>query len=333
MSDPGKAPVAVVIVTWNSASYIDACLDSLVSLERPPAEIVVVDNGSSDGTRERLRAHPALFDLIENDENVGFCRATNRGIERTRSPFVLLLNPDAVLSSTFVEHLLPVFDDPLVGIAVGKILRFDRATIDSAGQVLGRSRQPVDRGYGCRDEGQFDREEEVFGACGAAALYRREMLDSIADPSGAVLDEEFFAFYEDLDVAWRARRLGWKTLYHPRAVAYHARGGTLETGASPPRWRSFLRRSPEIRFHLLKNRYLTILRNDTVTAYLTDFPFILARDLAMLGIVVATSPAILMRLWQARWLFGRALGLRKGDCLRSRAEPTRQEAVDNDVRN
>lgn len=299
------APVAVVIVTWNSATFIRGCLESLRKLERRPHEVVVVDNASSDGTQALVREQFPEVRLIERGSNAGFCRPNNKGIVATTSPFVLVLNPDTTLEPRFLEELLPAFDDPQVGIAAGKLLRFDGVTLDSCGQMLGRSRQPVDRGFGAKDRGQFDADAEVFGACGAAALYRRTMLDQIADGPGQYFDESFFAFYEDLDLAWRAQRAGWRAAYRHRAVGRHARGGTSDA-AGPRRFTSLLGRPPEIRFLVARNRWLTILRNDRRRDLLLNLPFVLARDLATFGAIALTSPGVLVRLWRDRGAFGMA---------------------------
>jgi len=313
-------PVAVVIVSWNSRDYLEGCLSSLERLQRPPEQIVVVDNGSIDGTPAWLAQRFPEIDVVALNENAGFCRANNLGIGRTHTPFVLVLNPDTELNSDFLRRLLPAFDDSRVGIACGKLLRFDRETLDSAGQQLGRSRQPLDRGYGTRDTGRYDRDETVFGACGAAALYRRAMLDSIVDEGGQYFDEEFFAFVEDLDLAWRARRLGWCSAYRYEAVGYHARGSS----ASGPPWRrrvaAMLGRSAEVRFHVVKNRYLTIMRNDSVAGYCLNLPFIWARDLGTLALLLVSSPQVLLRLWRERAVFSRARGKRRLDAGRPRAQ-------------
>lgn len=312
----GKAPVAVVIVSWNSAEFLPDCLDSLERLERPPAEVVVVDNGSTDESAELVAGRSERFRLIRAGENLGFCAANNVGIRETRSPFVLALNPDTRLDPRFLEELLPAFEQPSVGIATGKLLRFDGVTIDSAGQELGRSRQPKDRGYGQADDGRYDRDAEVFGACGAAALYRRTMLESIADPGECYFDESFFAFVEDLDLAWRARRRGFRAVYRYRAIGFHARGGSA---SGPPWMRSvaaMLGRSPEIRFHVAKNRYLTILRNDTRRAYIANLPFIWGRDLATLALLLG-SPTVLLRLWRSRSIFVAAIEKGRLDASRS----------------
>lgn len=312
----GAAPVAVVIVNWNSGAFLPACLDSLRGQTHPPQQTIIVDNASSDGSKERVAGDYPEIDWVDGGCNLGFCKANNLGIRRTTTPFVLVLNPDTRLEADFLEQLLPAFDDPDVGLAAGKLLRFDGRTLDSAGQELGRSRQPKDRGYGKLDRGQFDHDGEVFGVCGAAALYRRAMLESIADPGDTYFDEAFFAFVEDLDLAWRARRLGWRAAYRHCAVGYHARGATAERGSS--RGPSMLRRRPEIRFHIAKNRYLTILRNDTPGAYLRNLPFIWSRDLGTLALLLLSGPRWWLRLLAARPLFRRALERRRLDSDRPR---------------
>jgi GT2 family glycosyltransferase len=313
-----SAPVAVIVVSWNSERHLEDCLGSLRLLKAPPAEILVVDNGSTDGSADLVRRGFPEMQLIALEENVGFCRANNIGIRSTTSPFILVLNPDTRLEPDFLEGLLPAFEDPQVGIAAGKLLRFDGRLLDSCGQLLAPSRQPLDRGYGRLDKGQFDIDGEVFGACGAAALYRRSMLQSVADPGECYFDDAFFAFYEDLDLAWRARRLGWRAVYRHAAVGYHARGGSAEGRRWRRRIAAMLGHSPEIRFHIVKNRYLTILRNDTLGCYIANLPFIWGRDVATLGLLLATSPGVLVRIWKERKIFRKALRHRKLDAGRPR---------------
>ncbi len=315
---PERAPVAVVVVSWNSVRYLEGCLSSLRRLETQPAEILVIDNGSTDGSADVVRRDFPEMRLIALEENVGFCSANNLGIRSTASPFVLVLNPDTRLEPYFLRRLLPAFEDRRVGIAAGKLLRLEGGLLDSCGQMLARSRQPLDRGYGRPDGGQFDADVEVFGACGAAALYRRSMLESLADPGECYFDETFFAFYEDLDLAWRAKRLGWRAVYRHAAVGFHARGGSATGGRWTRRIAAMLGRSPEIRFHIVKNRYLTILRNDTPGGYVANLPFIWGRDAATLVLLLVTSPGVLVRLWREREIFRRALSRRRLDAERPR---------------
>lgn len=317
MSEGSTAPVAVVVVAWNAADWLSTCLGSVAALRRPPAEIVVVDNASSDGGADRVEREFPRVDLVRAPRNLGFCAANNLGIQRTRSPFILLLNPDTRLDPDFLEELLPAFADEDVGMACGKLRRFDGTTLDSCGQLLGRSRRPRDRGYGRPDQGQFDEDVDVFGACSAAAVYRREMFEAIAGPDGEVFDETFFAFFEDLDVAWRARRLGWRAVYRYRAMGLHARSASMRDRGWLWLRAALLGRPAEVRWHIVKNRWLTLLRNDTPGAYLRDLPFIWVRDIAML-LVLGLSPRLLSRLWYERAIFSQALTKRRLDTLRPR---------------
>jgi GT2 family glycosyltransferase len=297
MSD--RAPVAVVIVSWNSARTLPDCLSSLLALVRPPQQIVVVDNASSDGAPQLVHERFPQVQLIRCSENTGYCRANNVGIRATSAPFVLVLNPDVRLMPGFLEELLPAFGDAEVGLAAGKLLRWEGRTLDSCGQLRARSRRAIDRGYGREDRGQLDRDEDVFGACGAAALCRRAMLETVALADGSTFDERYFAYYEDLDLAWRARRRGWRAVYRHRALGRHARGALAIGGAR----RALSRHGAELRYHIVKNRYLTILRNDSLRDYLRDLPFIWSHDLALLSLLLFTSPGVLRRLWRARRLF------------------------------
>jgi len=315
-----SAPVAVIIVSWNSEQFLEECLASLQRLEPAPAELLVVDNGSTDASAALVRERFPHVRLVELTENTGFCRANNLGIRMTTSPFVLVLNPDSWLEPDFLQQQLPAFDDPAIGLTAGKLFRFDRRELDSCGQLLARSRQPLDRGYGGPDKGEYDSDGEVFGVCGAAALYRRSMLESIADPGDCYFDEDFFAFYEDLDLAWRARRLGWRAVYRHRAVGYHARGGSASGGRRMRRLAAMLGHGPDVRFHIVKNRYLTILRNDTLTGYLGNLPFILGRDIVTLLLLLVSSPGVLARLWRERAIFRQARRKRRLDAARPRPQ-------------
>lgn len=328
----GRAPVAVVIVGWNSVEFLPGCLESLRALRRRPAETLLVDAGSSDGSLELVARDFPEVRIIDCGENVGFCRGNNLGFRESRSPFVLALNPDTVLEPDFLEALLPAFDEPSVGMVAGKLLRFDRVTLDSAGQLLSRARRPRDRGYGHPDDGQYERDEEVFGVCGAAALYRRRMLDEIADPGGEYFDERFFSFGEDLDLAWRAQRFGWRAVYRHRAIGYHARGGTATRAPRLRKRIALLGRSPEIRFHAVKNRYLAILRNDSPSGYLANLPFILMRDISVAALLAMTSPSVFARLWRGRGLFRGALQRRRLDeaRIRNKVEQGRGDVTGRD---
>ena len=214
--------------------------------------------------------------LVRSPVNTGFCKAHNELARRFPSDYVLFLNPDTVLSPSFIEDLVRALDArPDAASAGGKLLRMDGKTIDSTGIIMLREQRHLDRGADQADRGQFNEPGEIFGPSAAAALYRRKALDDAAI-DGQYLDEDFFAYREDADLAWRCRFLGWNSIYVPAAVARHRRRVTPERRRELPK---------EINYHSVKNRFLLRLNNMTGDLYRRDFWPITRRDLAVIGYV------------------------------------------------
>jgi GT2 family glycosyltransferase len=259
---------------------------------------VVVDNASTDGSLQMIKKRYGCLTVIENERNVGYCKALNQGIDAHESDFVLCLNSDVKLNADYIERAAGTLDRfPRCGMLSGKILRFDGKTLDSTGQFVGRDRRPRERGYGDPDVGQYGKREFVFSVCGAVAFYRRKMLDQVA-LGGQYFDEDYFAFNEDLDIGWRGQLMGWKCIYDPAAVAYHKRGGTAATGRNrhPFGRKQVVRRPPSIRYHILKNKYLTVVKNDSPESVLADMLPILASDVALWTFFLLTSPSLFARI-------------------------------------
>src|SRR5437867_2776545 len=258
--------LSVVVVSWNSERFLDECLSSLLRQGGVSVEAIVVDNGSSDGSVSIVKEKYPRVRLIELATNRGFCAANNAGLAETSGRFVLFANSDIILADSFaVDALAPFGRDERIGIVGGKLLRFDRMTVDSAGQFMTRSRRVVERGYGRPDGPETGGEGFVFSVCGAALLCRREMIEDIS-VGGQLFDESYFAFSEDLDIGWRARLAGWRAWYAPRAVAYHFRGGSEAAGGGARRTPALLRRPRRLRYHIIKNRWLTLLKNDAAAS-------------------------------------------------------------------
>lgn len=291
--DPAR--VTAVVVSWNSAAVLPGCLTALAAQRLPPVQVVVVDNGSTDASAAIARRSGC--EVLEAGENLGFCVANNLGWARAAGGSALFLNPDVVLDAGYLEAAVAPFGpDPRVGLVSGKLLRADRSTLDSAGQLLGRSRRTVERGYGRPDRGQFDAGGPIFSVCGAAALYRRATLEDVA-PGGEVFDADFFAFHEDLDLGWRAQRRGWTGRYVPEARGYHLRGGSNEELREPSVPRGRLRFLPDpILYHAVKNRYLAMIKNDTPGAFLRDLPWIAGREALLWGYLALRRPRVAWRV-------------------------------------
>ena len=198
--------MSVVVVTWNRRDLLRCCLESLAEQSLPSVEVIVVDNGSRDGSpemvaREFASGWPYALKLIRNAENRGFCQANNQGIAASRGEFVALLNNDAEAGPGWLEALVRAFDKrPGVGMAASKILvHEDPARIDKAGHLIYLDGQNRGRGTGELDSGQYDRMEEVLWPDGCAAMYRRRMLEQIGG-----FDEDLFAYGDDAELGLRA---------------------------------------------------------------------------------------------------------------------------------
>jgi GT2 family glycosyltransferase len=281
--------VNTIIVNWNHRNYLESCLKALKTQTYPTLEITIVDNGSVDGSVEWLTHYYPGLQLLAFSENAGFSRAFNYAVKSTTHPFILSLNPDVVVQPGFVAELIQtISEDDRIGVVTPKLLRADDpAFLDSTGLFIDRRRRPYDRGQLCTDRGQFDNLRVVFGACGAAALYRRTMLEDLAY-NGEYFDEDFFAYYEDVDLAWRAQARGWQAIYTPRAIAAHVRG-----------WGDTIRKSQERREWkgprlALCNRYLTIVKNDTLHNLILDIPLILAAEIPRLVYFAMRKPSLLL---------------------------------------
>ena len=209
---------SVVIPNWNGRQFLKTCLNSLRAQTYDDVEIIVVDNGSSDGSRTFIAEFYPEVRLIALKQNRGFTGACNLGMEAATGENIALLNNDTELDRGWARSIVDAFRRrPEVGIIASKMLLFDqRDHFHTAGDFFHIDGSAGNRGAWQKDVGQFDREEYVFGACGGSAAYRRSMLDQIG-----LLDDDFFFLLEDVDLSWRAQLAGYKVLYLPGAVVYH----------------------------------------------------------------------------------------------------------------
>src|SRR5438128_4435288 len=190
------ARVAVNIVTYNSALDIAACLKSLNTQTFSDFEIHVLDNASTDETLQVIEPFDVTC-LMRAPVNTGFCKAHNELARRFPADYILFLNPDTILSPSFLNELVRALDaHPKAASASGKLLRMDGKTIDSTGIIMLREQRHLDRGADQPDRGQFNEAGEIFGPSAAAALYRCRALDDVAI-DGQYFDEDFFAYRED----------------------------------------------------------------------------------------------------------------------------------------
>lgn len=299
------AVVSVHIVTYNSAATIETCLRSILEQCYADFRVVVFDNASTDDTIRRIEK--LRVDVVANEKNIGYAAAHNQAINATNSRYVLTLNPDVRLDPYYLYSMTCALDqNPEIGASAGCLLRVEDLTlsptcIDSAGLFMRPNRR---QGLLCEGLPISQRpmtQYLIFGPDGAAAFYRRAMLDDIR-VMGEVFDQDFFMHKEDVDVCWRAQLRGWKSLYVPDAIAHHIR--TFRPGQRQ-------RVSAEMRFYGVRNRYLLMLKNEIFPHYLHDLYRIGLYDAGVLGYIALKEPASWQALWSVKNLFNRMMEKRK----------------------
>ncbi|HEY0069201.1 MAG TPA: glycosyltransferase family 2 protein [Chloroflexia bacterium] len=226
-SMPAPQPFAsIVVVSYNTAEHIEGCLRSLLALDYPRSEIIVVDNGSTDGSIELVRGRFPSVELVELGENKGFAGAASVGLFMSNGDILATVNPDVQLDPQWMSAVLDAFDAfPDAGVVGSKILYPDRKTLQHAGGVVHYPLAITDHiGRGEEDRGQYDHSRVVSFVTGAALAMRRDVGHSLN-----FFDESYYpVFFEDVDLCWRAKREGWRVVYQPRALAYHNESVTYD---------------------------------------------------------------------------------------------------------
>lgn len=250
--------VAVAIPNWNGADMIGACLRSLNN-QSYACEAIVVDNGSVDDSVATIEEQFPRVHLIKLPVNTGFAGGVNTGIQYAIEKgydAVALLNNDATTDKDWLKNLVSTLQkDQHIGMVTSKIMRSDKKHIDSTGDFYSAWGTAFPRGRDEPDTGQFESVEEVFSASGGASLYRTAMFREVG-----LFDEDFFAYYEDVDISFRARLAGWKVFYQHNAVVYH------EVGATSSRIHDFGT------YHGLKNIFFLSYKNLPFGLLLVHFP-------------------------------------------------------------
>jgi len=309
----------VVVVNWNGRHHLGTCLTALQRQSFRDFEVILVDNGSRDGSVEHVRSAHPWVDLVTLPDNRGFCGGNNEGIRRAHGRYIALLNNDTEADPDWLGELVTALEThPQVGFCASRVLLFDdRDVLDSAGDYFAINGVAGKRGH-LQKATLYPRTEEVFGACAAAALYRRSMLEDIG-----LLDEDFFLVFEDADLSFRARNAGYGCLYVATARVYHKTNASI--GTYSPTYVYYGQRNLE--FVYLKNMPLVLLLKYLPVHLFYDllamaffasqgrlWPFLRAKAAALWGLPAVlrkrrvvqsrrvVSPAALEGLFARRWL-------------------------------
>jgi GT2 family glycosyltransferase len=304
--------VSVVVVSYNGRDLIGACLDSLLAQIYPIAELILVDNGSSDGTVRFVRQTYPVVRVVELANNRGFAGGANVGIRSSTGELVAFLNSDATADPGWLTALVRVAQSrPDVGMVASQ-MRFmaEPNTINSAGICLDRAGVAWDRGGGA-PAGTVELSEETFGACGGAALYRRALFDDVG-----VYDDEFFMYLEDVDLAWRAQLAGWRCAYASDARVLHRHSA------------SAVEHSPFKRYLLARNKVWLIAKNYPTPDLFVYLPVIVGLELGALAVNLFGRTPGVSRAARLATIRGRFAGLATiGVALRKRGGVQRRRRV------
>lgn len=248
--------VSVIIVTFNGEKVISDCLSSVLQSSYPNLEIIVVNNGSLDRTRDIVINHFPQVKLIDAKKNLGFAGGNNLGIKYATGDIIILLNDDTTVKTDWIDAIAKVFnEDKKVGVVGCKILYPDKKTIQHAGGIVRQNGLTEHIGNGELDYGQYDFLKEVDYVTGAAIAFRRELIDILG-----LLDEKYYPIYfEETDYCFRARKLGYRIIYLPQAVVYHWES------------QSTVKFSPAFFYNYHKNRIRFLLKNFSFEQLLKAF--------------------------------------------------------------
>lgn len=289
--NPGSAKVTFIIVTRNSKLFMPSCLESILSQTYDDFQIAVIDNDSADGTADFIRKNYPAISVIENNKNLGFAKANNQGIRLFKSPYVVLCNPDIVLTPNWLETVMRSAENPdhrdcsvfggrllklkMINLETGEMEKTE--IIDSCGLKMLKNHRFVELGAGDRaDEWREDR--QVFGHSGALAMFKREALEWAAvkdrfHPLGDYLDGSFFFYKEDVDLAWRLNVLGFKAWLATGATAYHLRTFSLsEENKATEVIKNRQKQNPLAKYYSYRNHLLLLLENSFISNLLIYCP-------------------------------------------------------------
>ncbi|MFH1404941.1 MAG: glycosyltransferase family 2 protein [Patescibacteria group bacterium] len=338
--------VFVNIVAWNSMIFLPDLLKSLENQTFVDFRVLVIDNGSDDGVCKYIQEEYPGITLIRNPRNIGFAPAHNQGIryalerwgEQTNDKFVIATNPDLILDPEFLIKIIEeTKKHPGVGSFGGKLLKayqentqdgpmrevIKSDVIDSTGLLVRKNRTFFDRGSGEKDEGQYDDEQEVFGNSGALVMYRAKALQDVRFKD-EFFDHDFFAYKEDVDLAWRLQHAGWKAMFVPSAIAHHYRSmfGKEKMNIFE-KIKNRLSKSRVRSFYSTRNHWSTLMKNEMFFHGLVASPRVVVHEIARVIYVLFFETKNISAFTQALLRTPKMIKKRK-EIMKSRKVPAKE---------
>ena len=273
--------VYIVIPNFNGLDHLAVCFESLAKQTCSDFKVLLVDNNSADDSVGFTNKHFPDVEVITLSSNTGFAKAVNTGIKRALGDksckYIILLNNDTECDNRFIEEMINAVSKEGAGSGACKMLNFSQRTvIDDAGDFIKSKGSPYARGFGENDNGQYDKAEYIFGACAGASIYKSEVFEK-----AGYFDDDFFAYYEDVDFSFRLQLLGYKCFYNPKALCYHKRGATT---ASASGFQTY---------YCEKNLIALRIKNYPAKLYWLSVPFFLAvRIKRYFNFLTKNSPAV-----------------------------------------
>jgi GT2 family glycosyltransferase len=325
-----KAPLlSIILIGYNSKRFLKHCLDGVMAQTFKQVETIFIDNDSHDDSVEFVTKKYPKVKVIANPVNTGYVGAANQGIKLSKAKYVMILNPDLIMTPTYLKHAIAKMEkDKKIGVITGKVLKYDfekdkpTTKIDTTGLYCYRNRRVIDRGQGMDDTGQYDQAEEVFGISGAVPIYRREALEDTKLPTFMkgghlndgfeYLDEDFFMYKEDIDLSWRLRLRGWKCYYDPKALAHHGRGtGVLKRFSHWEVYKGRKNLSRFAKFYAYKNQRLMQIKNEQWGNVIRDFFPIVFKETLIFGYILVREPHLFKAVFKFFQQLPHALKKRK----------------------
>jgi GT2 family glycosyltransferase len=317
----GLSPlVSIVLLNWNGEQHVHRCLKHVISQDHRPIEVIVVDNGSVDGSLKRIKSDYRDFVYIENRKNRGFAVGMNQGIEASHGDFIVPLNQDVCLDHAFVSQCVArMQEDSTLGAIGGRVYCW------MGDELTNRLRQGEGEQFFMKkrfqgDGGHFTNEPTLtFAPSGSFPFLRRSMLDDLRQTSGCYYDESYRTGWEDCDLWFRMHLLGWKCLFLPSAVGWHVGSGSVGGRAT------FFSKPLDYQVRVLRNRHFTIIKDLPWRTLLWLLPYLAATEFALIPYFLFRSPKSLLALVSAWWQVAIQLPV----LLRKRAQIQKSKSVNH----